>query len=252
MFPMSRADGVRVQVVVAHPDDETFGCGSILLHAHAAGAVTAVCCATRGEAGEAADGVAVPDGGLGALREAELREAGDLLGVSRIDVLGLLDSGMDGPALPGSLCDSDLETVRSAVDGAIRDFRPDVLVTLDGGDGHRDHLRMRDVTLELGAAHDLPVYLHCLPRSVMGRWAAHMAEVHPDSGYLALGELGTPDELVTAVLDTTEHLEQRWRAIRTHRSQTSPFERLPADLSRAFLTRDHLIATPSIELLWRP
>jgi N-acetyl-1-D-myo-inositol-2-amino-2-deoxy-alpha-D-glucopyranoside deacetylase len=43
----------RVQVVVAHPDDETFGTGAVLLHTKAAGATTAVRCATRGEAGHA-------------------------------------------------------------------------------------------------------------------------------------------------------------------------------------------------------
>ena len=46
----------RLMVVVAHPDDESFGCGSTLLHAAAAGARTAVVCATRGEAGEPAPG----------------------------------------------------------------------------------------------------------------------------------------------------------------------------------------------------
>lgn len=40
----------RLMVTVAHPDDETFGCGS-LLHAAAAGAQTCVVWATRGEAG---------------------------------------------------------------------------------------------------------------------------------------------------------------------------------------------------------
>ena len=98
MFPIPRDCGplLRVQVVVAHPDDETFGCGSLLLHAARAGAVTAVTCATRGEAGEVTDRVTVPDGGLAELREAELREAARLLGVRRVDVLGFGDSGMEG------------------------------------------------------------------------------------------------------------------------------------------------------------
>ena len=65
----------RLAVVVAHPDDETFGCGSILLHAAAAGARTAVVCATRGEAGGVAPGVRVPTAGVAGLREAELRAA---------------------------------------------------------------------------------------------------------------------------------------------------------------------------------
>ena len=56
----------HVLVVVAHPDDETFGCGSLLLHAAAAGARTSVLCATRGEAGNVAPGVRVPTTGVAA------------------------------------------------------------------------------------------------------------------------------------------------------------------------------------------
>ena len=43
-------------LVVAHPDDETFGCGSLLMHAAARGVRTVVVCATRGEAGEVETG----------------------------------------------------------------------------------------------------------------------------------------------------------------------------------------------------
>ncbi len=243
MFPLQGATGVppRVQVLVAHPDDETFGCGSVLLHAAAAGATTSVVCATRGEAGQLREGTSLPRGGLGALREQELRDAARLLGVSEVAVLGLRDSDMSGTPSGDSLVGADRTLVRTGLELAVDAFGPDVLVTLDGGDGHRDHLRMRDLTLEVGRARQIPVYLSCLPRSVMRRWLAHTQDVHPDSPYLEGGDLGTPDEDITVVLDTTEHYDARWRAIRTHASQASPFEGLPDDLQRAFLCADHLI-----------
>jgi LmbE family N-acetylglucosaminyl deacetylase len=234
------APGRRLQVVVAHPDDETFGCGSLLLYAAAAGCPTAVVCATRGEAGEVAAGVEVPPGGVGALREAELRAAAAILGVGRVDVLGFRDSGMSGEAPAGSLAAADVEAVRAAVAEAVRAYAPDLLVTLDGSDGHRDHGRVRDTTVQVAGELGVPVLLHCLARSVMRRWAEHMAHVDPENSYLGLGELGTPDEAVGVVLDTSPYLETRWRAIRAHRSQRSPFEGLPKDLADAFLCREHL------------
>src|SRR4051794_34408189 len=102
LFPIPESCGslLRLQVVVAHPDDETFGCGSLLLAAAQTRPVTAVTCATPGDAGEVAAGVTVPQGGVAALREAELREAARLLGVRRVDLLGFRDSGMEGPCGP--------------------------------------------------------------------------------------------------------------------------------------------------------
>ena len=236
--------GARLLLVVAHPDDETFGCGSLLLHAAAVGAATTVCCATRGEAGEVASGVVLPAEGLGALRESELREAAALLGVHDVTLLGFRDSGMDGDADPSTLVGAPSAAVRAAVDEAVEASRPDVVVTLDGSDGHRDHARVRDVALEVAAERSLPAYLHCLARSTMERWAEVMAAGDPGSPYLALGPLGTPDVLVTDRLDTARHLDARWRAIRAHRSQTSPFEGLPDELAREFLCTEHLVRVP--------
>ena len=42
--------GDRWLVVVAHPDDESFGCGSLIARAAACGAHVTIVCATRGEA----------------------------------------------------------------------------------------------------------------------------------------------------------------------------------------------------------
>jgi LmbE family N-acetylglucosaminyl deacetylase len=244
MFPIPSGCGplLRLQVVVAHPDDETFGCGSLLLHAAQAGACTAVTCATRGEAGEVTDRVTVPDGGLAELREGELREAARLLGVRRVDVLGFGDSGMVGEPGADTLVGARYDDVVEAVERSVTAFRPDVLVTLDAGDGHRDHARIRDATVTVARRRGVPVYLVALPRSFMQRWAEHLSSVDPGSTYLHLGELGTPDEEISVVLDTTPHVAQRWEAIRAHRSQTSPFEGLPDDLARFVLTRDHLVA----------
>ena len=59
--------------------------------------------------------------------------------------------------------------------------------------------------------------------------------------YLEIAEIGTPDEQVTHRFDTGEHYEARWRAMEAHRSQTGPFDGLPDDLARAFLTQEHLV-----------
>src|SRR4051812_17623426 len=100
LFPLQRSihRGMRLQVVVAHPDDETFGCGSLLLHAGAAGVVTSVVCGTRGDAGEWPEDLDLPPGGVAEQRERELHEAARVLGVDQVEVLGFVDSGMSGEA----------------------------------------------------------------------------------------------------------------------------------------------------------
>lgn len=230
----------RMQVIVAHPDDETFGCGSLLLHASASRMTTAVCCATRGEEGgdDAARGAE-----LGRMREAELRAAAALMQVSRVDVLGFADSGMSGTPPEDSLMAADENDVISAVRASIADFRPDIVVTLDASDSHRDHIRMRDATIVAAQQEKVPtVYLSCLPRSLMRRWVDHMRTLRPDMEHLDAGaeELGTPDDRITHRLDATRHLDDREHAIALHASQSSPFDGLPDELRRAFLGEVHL------------
>lgn len=224
---------MRLLVTVAHPDDEAFGCGSVLAHATAAGVEAVVACATRGELGEVAPGLAhvAPDpASLGQVRESELRAATAILGVSRVEVLGWRDSGVDGPAAPGSLVAADAVEVEHALGALIEDVRPHVVVTLDASDGHRDHAAVRDATLaavERTSWQPAAVYLWCLPRSLLAR---HTGQ----SG------LGTPDEDITTVVDTAAHLPRRWAAMRAHRSQVPPYDGMDVDLQAAFLTADRL------------
>ena len=231
----------RMLVVVAHPDDESFGCGSILALAAANGVDTTVCCATRGEAGSPD-----PDRGkaaLAAVREGELRAAAELLGVGRVVVLDFEDSGITGEVDERALVATPLDRVAAAIAGVIDDVRPDLVVTLDASDGHRDHVHIRDTTLlavERAAWMADRVYLACLARALMQEWVGHLTAADPDSEYLELGRLGTPDEDITTVMDTSEFYDLRWRVIEAHVSQTSPFEVMPADLQRSFLATDRL------------
>jgi LmbE family N-acetylglucosaminyl deacetylase len=237
------AETPRLLVAVAHPDDETFGCGSMLLHAKAAGARTAVVCATRGEAGEPAPGSGIDPANLGPIREAELRTAASMLGVSEVHLLGYIDSGMDGDADRTTLVGAPFDEVCARVRAHIENFRPTHVLTLDAGDGHRDHVTMRDATLAAIRDADWQVdrvYLSCLPKSLMQRWLDYVGQHNPDSAAPYTEAPGTSDELITTVVDTTIHLAGREAAMAAHASQVSPFEQLPPDMRRDFLAADQL------------
>jgi LmbE family N-acetylglucosaminyl deacetylase len=241
---------VKLLVTVAHPDDESFGCGSVLAHAASVGYTTSVLCATRGEAGESL----VRTDDLAGLREAELREAAHILDVDAVHLLGHEDSGMTGIPSPGALVAADPEQLAADVRSVIDRIRPDVVVTLDGSDGHRDHAAIRDATLAAVDSSTHPpaaTYLECLARSSMRRWADHMRGIGGEA-YLAQDELGTPDAEITTFLDVRSHLPTRWAAIRAHASQASPYDDLPADLQEEFLATERLALVRGTDVLGRP
>ncbi|HWJ63024.1 MAG TPA: PIG-L deacetylase family protein [Acidimicrobiales bacterium] len=236
--------GEQVVVVVAHPDDETFGCGSLIAQAVADGARVRVICCTRGEAGERVPDPTTDHLPLGDVREAELRAAGEVLGVERIDLLPHADSGFDGDLAPGTLCAVPVEQLADDLATRFAELGPDVVVVLDGSDGHRDHLHVlaavQEATARPGAA---PVRLvqTSLPNSIMRLWVEEMRATRPDTVYLELDvdALGRPDAELTEI-DTSAVLATREQAIACHRSQHTPFDGLSPDLRRAFLATTHV------------
>jgi len=118
--------------ITAHPDDESGAFGGALLMAHAAGVETTVICLTEGQAatnrGEAASGEE-----LARLRRAEFDAAGEVLGVTRGEVLHYPD---------GQLARCDLAELVAALVERIRRWKPQVVLTFGGEGGvnlHRDH-----------------------------------------------------------------------------------------------------------------
>ena len=201
------SEAVRLLVTVAHPDDETFGTGSVIALAAEHGAQVTVCCATRGEAGDVPGLTSAAE--IGALREDELRSAGAALGVAQFILLDYADSGMTGQPGPQTLAGAPLGDVISDVRNVVDQVEPDVVVTLDPdyGDGHRDHAIIGQATVQ--ACRQLPetrVYAWTVPRPLLARWFAELENVRPDSKHLELdqGGLGRPEDQITTVLDTSD------------------------------------------------
>jgi LmbE family N-acetylglucosaminyl deacetylase len=122
----------RLMCITAHPDDECGAFGGALLMAHSAGIETTVICLTEGQAGSHR-GTATTGEELAEVRRAEFAAAGEVLGISRGEVLHFPD---------GKLYKHDHTELISVLVERIRQWRPQVVLTF-GGDGnvnlHRDH-----------------------------------------------------------------------------------------------------------------
>jgi len=138
-------------IVGAHPDDETFGCGGTLAHYARKGVKVFYACATRGEAGssdpEHMEGFAT----MGDMRWSELQCAAKAIGMVAMH-LGYRDSGMPGSEdnkHPQALISAPVDEVAGRVVRAIRELKPQVIITSDpsGGYGHPDHIAMHNATV---------------------------------------------------------------------------------------------------------
>ncbi len=98
----------RVLVVVAHPDDESFGLGAVIDAFVTAGAQVEVLCLTMGEASTLAEGLSPQSvGELPAMRAQELARAADLLGVRRATLVRHPDGALGQQ--PAGALEADVE-----------------------------------------------------------------------------------------------------------------------------------------------
>ncbi|NMC83970.1 MAG: GlcNAc-PI de-N-acetylase [Anaerolineaceae bacterium] len=140
-----------ILVVLAHPDDETFGMGGTLALYAQKGVEVNLVCATRGEVGDVPAEMMKGHSSVAELREHELMEAAAILGLSHVDFLGYRDSGMPGSPdnhHPQALAAAPLEEVATKVVQYIRKYRPQIVLTFDpiGGYRHPDHIAIQQAT----------------------------------------------------------------------------------------------------------
>ena len=142
----------KLLVVLAHPDDETFGMGGTLALYAQQGVEVHLVCATRGEVGEVEPERLQGFASIGELREHELCCAAEVLGLRKVHFLDYRDSGMSGSVdnqNPQALVQAPVEQVAGQVSVYIREIQPQVVLTFDpvGGYMHPDHIAIQKATV---------------------------------------------------------------------------------------------------------
>jgi N-acetyl-1-D-myo-inositol-2-amino-2-deoxy-alpha-D-glucopyranoside deacetylase len=173
-----------LMVVLAHPDDESFGMGGTLAKYASEGVKVRLVCATRGEVGEVEPDLLKGYKSIAELRVHELTCAAQKLGLASVDYLGYRDSGMQGSIENGNLKSlylAPLEKVAEKIVVLMKKYQPQVLVTFDpaGGYLHPDHVAVNRAAEKAffllqktaegneGIYHPQKLYFHTMPVGIL-------------------------------------------------------------------------------------
>lgn len=142
----------KILVVLAHPDDESFGLGGTIALYAQRGIETYYICATRGEAGTVDEEHLGGFKDIAELRTNELMCAAKHLGLKDVIFLGYRDSGMPGSpdnSHPSAQINAPIEEVAGRIVRHIRSIQPDIVLTFDpiGGYKHPDHIHIHKATV---------------------------------------------------------------------------------------------------------
>lgn len=189
----------RPLVVVAHPDDESFGLGAVLATFVAGGARPSVLCFTHGEA-STLHGV---DGDLRTVRAAELERAARLLDLDEVTLLDEPDGRLDV---------AGRDRLAAAVVERARALGADGLLVFDsdGVTGHPDHVAATRAAVDAAARLGVPVLGWTLPAAVSHR-------LNEEFG-ASFGGREAPDTDFVITVDRRRQLD----AVRAHPSQAVP------------------------------
>lgn len=217
----------------AHPDDEAMLTAGTMAALAAAGHRVVLVTATRGEHGEVVEGVLDQGEALGDRRVRELDEASEALGVSRLEFLGYVDSGMMGTPTndaPESFWQADIDEAAGRLARILEEERASTLVVYDdhGSYGHPDHIQVHRVGVRAAELAGTPiVYEAVMDRDRIvaqiklaresGLPDVPSTEDEPDE------DLGVPGHLITTRVDVGPWVAAKRRAMALHRSQ------IPAD-----------------------
>lgn len=188
----------RVMAVGAHPDDVEIGAGGSLAKWSAMGSIVTIVVCSDGGAGSPERDTQPSE--IAVRRKSEQCAAAEVLGVRRVEMLGLPDGGLE-----------DTREFRESLVRLIREHRPEVILSHDpfvrAQLVHRDHRIAGQVVLDA-------VYPYARDHLHYPEHLANGLQPHRVASCL-LWESDDPD----VVVDVTQTLAIKTRALEHHASQ---------------------------------
>ncbi|TFF18368.1 PIG-L family deacetylase [Jiella endophytica] len=225
-------DARRILVIAPHPDDESLGCGGLMVMLAAGGRQIHTLFVTDGGASHPAS-KSWPRQRLASQRESEAAEALARLGLGNQprSFLRLRDADMPQP---GS---AEWTAARDRVEQLLAGFRPDLVLLPWRRDPHRDHRDSWRLSTEAIAA--------------SGRAIATMEYAIWLDEFGQLGDRPAPDEAEFVAFDVSHLRVAKRQAVAAHLSQTTA---LIDDDPDGFLLGEETIArlTGPLEIYVRP
>ncbi|MBI2332978.1 MAG: PIG-L family deacetylase [Chloroflexi bacterium] len=222
------ANPLKLLAILAHPDDESLGIGGTLAKYSAEGVETYLICATRGERGWNGPEDQYPGlKALGEIREKELMNAAQHLGIKEVVFLDYIDGDVDQVKPQRAISD---------ITAAIRRIRPEVVVTFDlnGNYGHPDHIAVTQFATAalVSASSEGYQYPKGLPPHIVSKFYHAVDSIDVVEGFRKLAggismeidgvertHIGWHDWSITTRVDARNHFDVTWKAILCHQSQ---------------------------------
>jgi LmbE family N-acetylglucosaminyl deacetylase len=210
--------GRTVVVVHAHPDDEAVFTGATIRRLADHGARVVLVTATGGELGTPK--VPLRGRSVAEVRTAELERAAELLGVSRLVLLGRRDSGLpgwDAGLHPRALVRADLPAVAATLARLVETEQAEAVVgyDADGVYGHPDHVAVHLLARHAAALAGVTSYDATVDREHLHFAGDHVLD--SAGGSRSYGRVTA--EISVALAATPRELAVKRQALLAHESQ---------------------------------
>lgn len=216
----------KMLVIIAHPDDESFGPGGTIAKYAKQGVEVYLLCATRGESGQLHPDFQHHfdhfDGDLGAWRANELRSASEVLGVKELKFLNFID---------GEISQNKIKDLTYEIVKEILRIQPQIIISLEplGISRHLDHIAVSHATSLAYYKSNNQKYLKETefkdkPFQALKLFHYVVPQSHVEKLGLKLRS-GYPDEKITTVIDIKKQFYTKIKALQCHKSQKKDWER---------------------------